>query len=104
MHFYVIRVLLPGLLLDVLLTYGIFSFFQKNTALTNNKNALVAFISTPLYIITAFIVATIYASTDPRFQGQGVLGLFLFISIGIVCTLLRSLLGVILFMGLRHRE
>ncbi|WP_261892394.1 hypothetical protein [Acaryochloris marina] len=75
---------------------------HRNTIKVRYKRALAAFVSAPSYLIAAFFTAMIF-STDSRFQGQGVIGLILFIGIGITCTFIRLLLGVFLFMMLQRR-
>lgn len=100
MHFYILPVLLPGLIIDILLTFRMFKSIHKNIAQTRYKKTLTAFVSAPSYLVTAFVTAMIY-STDSRFQGQGVIGLIAFIGIGIAFTFIRLLLGVFLFMILR---
>lgn len=102
MHFYILPVLIPGLIIDILLTFSIIRSIHKNTVQIRYKRALAAFVSAPSYLITAFFTAMIF-STDSRFQGQGVIGLMLFIGIGIACTFLRLLVGVFLFMMLQRR-
>jgi hypothetical protein len=87
MAFYVLRVLLPALLIDVALTI---SFLRKG------RRALGAFIASPLYLITALVWIVIF-SGDLRFQGQGVIGLAVFLCLGVGFTLLRLLLGLIIF-------
>jgi hypothetical protein len=93
MAFYVIRVLLPALLIDISLTV---SFLQRG------KRELGAFIASPLYLIAALVWTSIFGR-DPRFQGQGIIGLAIFLGLGIVFTLLRLLLGLILSISLKHR-
>jgi hypothetical protein len=93
MDFYIFRVLLPALLIDISLTI---SFLRRG------KRTLGAFIASPLYLITALVWIFIF-SQDLRFQGQGVIGLFVFLGLGIVFTFLRLLLGVILFISLKRR-
>jgi hypothetical protein len=100
MEFYIFRVLFPAILIDIALTV---SFLRKGTLQRRNRRALSAFVTAPLYIIAALFWSVILGSGDPRFQGQGVLGLFLLMALGIFVTFLRLLLGLILFIGLRHR-
>lgn len=93
MAFYVFRVLLPALLIDVALTV---SFLRRG------KMALGAFIASPLYLISALVWIFIF-SQDLRFQGQGVLGLAIFLGLGVGFTLLRLLLGLIISINSKHR-
>jgi hypothetical protein len=93
MDFYVFRVLLPALLIDISLTV---SFLRRG------RRALGAFIASPLYLIAALVWISIF-SRDPRFQGQGVIGLAVFLGLGMVFTFLRLLLGVVLSISLKRR-
>lgn len=102
MHFYILPVLFPGLIIDILLTFRMIRSIHKNIVQVRHKRALAAFVAAPSYLITAFFTAMIY-SADSRFQGQGVIGLILFLGIGIACTFIRLLLGVFLFMMLQRR-
>lgn len=96
MDFYVFRVLFPAILIDIALTA---SFLRKG----NLRRGRRAFVTAPLYLIAALVWMFILGVGDPRFQGQGVLGLLLFWGLGIVFTFLRLVLGFILFLSLRHR-
>jgi hypothetical protein len=93
MAFYVLRVLLPALLIDVSLTI---SFLRRG------RRAFGAFIASPLYLISALVWIVIF-SGDPRFQGQGVIGLAVFLGLGVGFTLLRLLLGLIISISSKHR-
>jgi len=93
MTFYILRVLLPALLIDISLTV---SFLRRG------RRVLGAFIASPLYLIASLVWILIF-SQDPRFQGQGVLGLIVFLGLGMAFTFLRLLLGLILSMSLRRQ-
>jgi hypothetical protein len=100
MEFYIFRVLFPAILLDISLTAVL---LRKDNLLRRNRRALGAFVTAPLYLVAAMVWILILGIGDPRFQGQGVIGLVVFGVIGIVFTILRLMLGVMLFPSLRHR-
>jgi hypothetical protein len=100
MDFYIFRILFPAILIDITLTVG---FLRKGSLQRRSRRVLSAFVTAPLYIMAALLWSVILGGGDPRFQGQGVLGLFLLMALGIFVTFLRLLLGLILFIGFRHR-
>jgi hypothetical protein len=100
MDFYIFRVLFPAILIDISLTAIL---LRKENLLRSSRRALGAFVTAPLYLIAALVWIFILGVGDPRFQGQGVIGLFVFWGLGIVFTFLRLILGFILFLSLRHR-
>lgn len=100
MEFYIFRVLFPAILIDISLTA---SFLRKGNLLRRGRRSLGAFATAPLYLIASLVWMLILGIGDPRFQGQGVLGLIVFLSLGIVFTILRLFLGLILFLSWRHR-
>jgi hypothetical protein len=67
------------------------------------KKALDTLITAPLYLIAALVWILILGIGDPRFQGQGVLGLMVFGVLGTAFAFLRLILGFILFFSLRRR-
>lgn len=100
MDFYLIRVLFPALLIDLVLTAG---FFWKGTFLQRSKPVVMALLPALLYLIAALVWVVILGRGDVRFQGQGVIGLYFLLGLGLVFTFLRLLLGVILFISFRRR-
>ena len=88
MSFYILRVLLPALLADVLITRG---FLRKRKLRQIDKWAA-AFVASALYFISAIAWCFFYGG-DPRFQGQGVLGLLMFFVVGIALSAVRLALG-----------
>ena len=101
MDFYIFPILFPGLFLDILLTISFLYFFNKKIFPPQKRKVLAAFAPASLYLTIAFIWIIIYA-WDPRFQGQGILGLFLIMTLGVIFTLVRLLLGLVLFIALRR--
>jgi hypothetical protein len=93
MAFYVFRVLLPALLIDVALTVNL---------LRRGRRVFGAFIASPLSLISALVWIVIF-SRDLRFQGQGVIGLAVFLGLGVGFTLVRLLLGLIISISSKHR-
>ena len=100
MEFYVLRVLFPAVLIDIALTI---SFLRKGNLPRRGRKALDTLITAPLYLIAALVWILILGIGDPRFQGQGVLGLMFFGVLGIAFAFLRLILGFILFFSLRRR-
>ncbi|MGI0494253.1 hypothetical protein ACN4EG_20905 [Alkalinema pantanalense CENA528] len=100
MDFYLIRVLFPAVLIDLALTVGV---FWKRRFLQRGKKIGVALLPALLYLLAALVWIVILDNGDPRFQGQGVIGLFFLFSLGLVFTVLRLLLGVILLISFRRR-
>ena len=102
MEFYVLRVLFPAVLIDIALTI---SFLRKGNLPRRGRKrkALDTLITAPLYLIAALVWILILGIGDPRFQGQGVLGLMVFGVLGTAFAFLRLILGFILFFSLRRR-
>ncbi len=100
MDFYVLPVLFPALLIDIVLTVNL---LRDNPRLQAGKKALGALVASPLYFIASVILVFIFGQ-DPRFQEQGAIGLAVFLGVGIVFTILRLLVGLILLINLmRHK-
>lgn len=99
MEFYIFRVLFPAVLLDVALTVGLL----KGNVPRRNRNALSAFATAPLYLAAALVWIVFFGLGDPRFQGQGVLGLMVLWMLGITFTIIRLFFGLVLFLILRRR-
>ena len=95
MSFYIVPVLLPALFVDILMTIGL---FQKRKTRRLYLWAA-AFVATPLYFMSAIAWVIFYVG-DPRFQRFGSLGLMIFFWLGVVFSVFRFLLGVLLL--LRH--
>jgi hypothetical protein len=100
MEFYVLRVLFPAILIDIALTIR---FLRKDNLPRRGRKALDTIATAPLYLIAALVWIFILGIGDPRFQGQGVLGLMVFGVFGIAFSFLRLILGFILFLSLRRR-
>lgn len=88
MIFYISRVFLPAFPIDVFLTI----YFANK-----GRSILAAFAAVPLYFISAIIWIIILGASDPRFAGQGVIGLIFLGYIGIGFSIFRLILGLIFF-------
>ncbi|MEO0949606.1 MAG: hypothetical protein AAFY11_15985 [Cyanobacteria bacterium J06641_5] len=93
MSFYIIRALFPAIAIDIFLTVNF---------LNRDRNLLGALVGVPLYLLGAFGWVVILGATDPRFSGQGAIGLALPIGVGIVLSVLRLVVGLILFITSKY--
>uniref|UniRef100_UPI00286BDD6B hypothetical protein n=1 Tax=Chamaesiphon sp. OTE_8_metabat_110 TaxID=2964696 RepID=UPI00286BDD6B len=79
--------------------------FSVSLEINSQKNRKSLSILAPafLYFISTLIWIAIF-SQDPRFQGQGILGLMMFFMVGIGLALIRLLIGfAIWFIGRQRR-
>lgn len=93
MAFYILSILLPVLPIDIALTVH---------CLRKNRKILSVLATAFLYLIAALICIAIF-SQDPRFQGQGVLGLMLFFAVGTSLALIRLLVGIVILLDRKLR-
>jgi hypothetical protein len=101
MIFYILRVLFPALLIDIVITTR---FLRKETLPKKNVRTFGALVATGLlYFTGALAWIVILDRTDLRFQGQGAIGLIIIFVIGVAFTVVRSLFGLILFSSLKSR-
>ncbi|MEL7330863.1 MAG: hypothetical protein AAFN12_01375 [Cyanobacteria bacterium J06560_2] len=91
MNFYTLHILLPALLADVLVTTV---FARKKQPKWIDKWAAVL-VPSALYFIIAILWCFFYGG-DPRFQGQGAIGLMVFLGLGAVFSASRLLLNLLL--------
>ena len=101
--FYVSRILFPALPIDVVLTVGLFYLLKNSVSFKRKRKVPSVFAPAPLYFVAAIMWAAFY-SVDSRFQGQGMIGLFLLMFLGMEFTCFRLLLGAVLFVALRRRR
>ena len=101
MDFYVSRILLSALPIDVFLTIGLFYLLKNSVSLKRKRRVLSAFAPAPLYFVAA-VMWTAFYSLDPRFHGQGVLGLLMLMFLGMGFTCFRLLLGTVLFIAFKY--
>jgi hypothetical protein len=101
MDFYVSRILFPALPIDVVLTIGLFYLLKNSVSFKRKRRVLSSFAPAPLYFVAA-VMWTAFYSLDMRFQGQGVLGLFMLMFLGMGFTCFRLLIGAILFVAFRY--
>ena len=101
MDFYVSSILLPVLPIDVFLTIGLFYFLKNSISFKGKRKTLSAFAPAILYF-TAAVMWTTFYFFDPRFQGQGILGLFMPMFLGMGFTCFRLLLGTVLFVAFKY--
>lgn len=89
MEFYILPVLLTTLPFDIALTVR---------CLQKKRKTLSILAPAFLYFIDALIWIAIF-SQDPRFQGQGILGLMMFFIVGMGLALIRLLIGFAIGFG-----
>ena len=90
MEFYFFRALFPALPIDLWLTI---------VSLKKGRNAIGAFLPVPFYFVCTWIWAAILSASNPAFQGQGVIGLAFLMGIGIALSIVRFILGLLLFLN-----
>ena len=91
--FYFLHVLFPALVVDILIVSN--SLWKRKSRRRNqsrrNAQWFAAFAPAPLYLVDAFLWIYIYGQ---RFQGQGAIGLIVFLGYGIAVFFLRLRLGL----------
>lgn len=97
MFFYISRVLVLGLLLDIPITGLLFQKYPSGRI----ARWIAPYTTVLVYFISALIWIRFYG-VDPRFQGQGALGLAVFFMLGILFSVIRLVMGV--FMSLMKRK
>lgn len=95
MAFYILRVLFPALLLDILITAGL----RRRKPFARSDKWAAVLLPSPLYLLNAFLWMHVY-SGDPRFQGQGAIGFAVFIGFGVAFSVIRFCLGYFFAMAL----
>jgi hypothetical protein len=93
MEFYILPILLPALPIDIALTAY---------CLRRNRKILSVLGTAFVYVITTAICIAIFKQ-DIRFQGQGVIGIIVFFAVGVVLTLVRLVLGVLMLLARKDR-
>lgn len=88
MFFYVLRVLFPALLIDILITAGL---RRRKPFLQSNKWAAIL-IPVPLYLINAWIWSHLHEGGAPGLTGV------VFLVVGIAVSVIRFCLGYFLAM------
>lgn len=94
MILYVFIALFPTILIDIHLTVR----FRDRGRL-----AIAAFATIPLYFSIAYLCAVILGRTVPAFSGQGAIGLTIILGFGLVCSILRAIWGLLLFIDFKRR-
>ena len=77
--------------------------FLTRNFLNRSNNAMAVFAPIPLYLSIAFLWSIYVTRTVVAFQGQGVLGLYLIVGLGMLCSLLRLILGLIMLIYTKYR-
>ena len=91
---YAIPALFPAVFIDLLLTV----YFRGRS-----KYALSAFTTIPTYLLLAFCSTLILSKTDDTFSGQGAIGLGLILGFGLILSILRAILELVLFIRTRRK-
>jgi len=99
MAFYILRVLFPALLLDILITAGL---RRRKLFLRSDKWAAML-LPVPLYLINAFAWVVFYGG-DSQFQGQGAIGVAVFLGFGVAFSVIRFCLGYFFAMELWRKQ
>ena len=98
MSFYLIRILIPALIVDIPLTALLLRFAPSRKFL----RWIAPFFSVLAYFISAVGCMHYYGRTG-TFQGQGALGLLVFFVFGIICSFLRLGLAILISDRLNQR-
>ena len=93
MNFYIVFPVLPAIASDIFLTRNL---------LNQGKAATAAFATVPIYFFIGLLWTIIVGNTVPAFSGQGALGLSLIMGLSILSCVCRLIVGLILFLNLRH--
>ena len=89
MSFYIIRILVLGLVMDLPITIFLLRKYQSGRI----ARWVAPYVTVLAYLISALAWIQFYG-TDPRFQGQGALGLALFFALGISGSIVRLFIGI----------
>lgn len=98
---YAIPALFPALLIDIWVTVHFRA--RGKDAMPSASFVIAAFTTIPLYLFLAYGWALIFSQTIDAFSGQGGIGLAVIVGFGLVCSVIRAIVGVVLYINFRHR-
>ncbi len=86
MGFYLVRALWPALLIDIGLTIILFK---------KRRKVFSALLGGMAYPVGTIFWSVVLVLSEEAFRGQGILGLYLLIAVGIALSLVRIILGLL---------